>query len=151
MILSPGFIGIDVSKDYLDIYDGGVHGASQQAPAIAAYLKAARAAAWCCSRRPALRCGAASTLAIAGCAMPASPGQARALRGRAQAAKTDTIDAVSCEMAQALQPSPHQERMFSASIWRTEPTPGDQLVDMPRWSATAAAVGDTVEASIAAT
>lgn len=38
MIIAPGFIGIDVSKDHLDIFDGSARRIANTAPAIAQYL-----------------------------------------------------------------------------------------------------------------
>ena len=38
MIIAPGYIGIDISKDYLDIFDGTAHRIANTPEAIAAYV-----------------------------------------------------------------------------------------------------------------
>lgn len=126
MIIAPGYIGIDVSKDHLDIFDGVAHRIANEAPAIAAFLSGLQA--------PGLVLFEATgrydrhlqqQLHAAGIAfVRANPLHARAFaRASGQLAKTDRIDArLLAAMAQALNPTPHKpadpERQELAELHR---------------------------------
>lgn len=110
MIIAPGFIGIDVSKDYLDIFDGVAHRIANTPDAIGAFmsrLDTPRLVLFEATGRydRHLRGGlAAAAIAFA----RVNPLQARAFaRATGQLAKTDAIDArLLAAMAQALTPTP---------------------------------------------
>jgi transposase len=134
MNIAPGFIGIEVCKDYLDIYDGGTRRIANTAAAVTAYVKTiapdglvlfeATGRYDACLRQA---LGAAQIRYAR-----VNPAQARAFaRARGKLAKTDSIDArVLAEMAQALQPAPDQQpdarRQQLAELSRRR----DQLVDI---------------------
>ncbi len=133
MIIAPGYIGIDVSKDYLDIFDGSTHRIANEAVAIVEYLAGLDA--------PQLVLFEATgrydrllrqALGAAGIAFArVNPLHARAFaRACGVLAKTDTIDAhLLAAMAQALTPAPQPpadpERLELAELHRRRA----QLVD----------------------
>lgn len=133
MIIAPGFIGIDVSKHHLDIFDGTARRIANTAEAVAAYLAETPA--------PKLVLFEATgrydrvlqqALVTAGIGFArVNPMQARAFaRATGRLAKTDAIDArLLAAMAQALTPSPQPpiepERQDLAELHRRRA----QLVD----------------------
>lgn len=126
MIIAPGFIGIDVSKDHLDIFDGTPRRIANTAEAISTYaagLQAPRLVLFEATGRydRELR----RQLQGAGIAHArVNPMQARAFaRAMGRLAKTDAIDAqLLAAMAQALspapQPAPELERQDLADLHR---------------------------------
>lgn len=126
MIIAPGFIGIDVSKDHLDVFDGGAHRISNEAVTIAEYLGGLDS--------PQLVLFEATgrydrelqqQLRTAGISFArVNPLHARAFaRATGQLAKTDAIDArLLAAMAQALTPAPQPpddpERLELAELHR---------------------------------
>jgi transposase len=109
MIITPGFIGIDVSKDHLDIFDGSARRITNTSAAVAEYLCGLEPpelvlfeATGCYDRVLQQGLGAAGI----GFAR-VNPMQARAFaRATGRLAKTDAIDAqLLAAMAQALKPA----------------------------------------------
>lgn len=111
MIIAPGYIGIDVSKNHLDIFDGRAHRIANTAEAIAGFVReldAPRLVLFEATGRydRHLQTGLATAdIAFA----RVNPLHARAFaRATGRLAKTDTIDArLLAAMAQALTPAPH--------------------------------------------
>lgn len=110
MIIAPGFIGIDVSKDNLDIFDGTARRIDNTAEAIAAWMadlappqrvlfEATGRYDWLLGQQ--LRQAGISFVRV-------NPMQARAFaRATGRLAKTDAIDArLLAAMAQALDLAP---------------------------------------------
>ncbi len=135
MIIAPGFVGIDVSKDHLDIFDGRPRRITNTEAAIAAELEnwqggdafvlfEATGAYDRCLRQQLDRAGIAY--------VRVNPARARDFaRATGRLAKTDTIDAkLLAAMAQALRPqaaeAPDPERQALASLAKRR----DQLVAM---------------------
>jgi len=126
MIISPGFIGIDVSKDHLDIFDGISRQIANSAEAIAAYLGGLSAPQLVLLEatghydRELRRQMQAAGMRFA----RVNPARARAFaHATGRLAKTDAIDAqLLAAMAQALNPAPHepadQERQDLADLHR---------------------------------
>ena len=126
MIISPGFIGIDVSKDHLDIFDGSARQIANSAEAIAAYLGGLSAPQLVLLEatghydRELRRQMQAAGMRFA----RVNPARARAFaHATGRLAKTDAIDAqLLAAMAQALNPAPHepadQERQNLADLHR---------------------------------
>ena len=110
MIIAPGFIGIDVSKDYLDIFDGTAQRIANTPAAIAAFvvgLASPRLVLFEATGRYDRRLQ--EGLAAAGLSFArVNPLHARAFaRATGRLAKTDAIDArLLAAMAQALTPTP---------------------------------------------
>lgn len=126
MIIAPGFIGIDVSKDNLDIFDGTVRRIDNTAEAIAAWvadLVTPQRVLFEATGRYDRLLG--QQLRQSGISfVRANPIQARAFaRATGRLAKTDAIDArLLAAMAQALElapePSPQPERQDLADLHR---------------------------------
>jgi len=135
MIIAPGFVGIDISKDHLDIFDGRARRITNTEAAIAAELESwqdgdafvlfeATGAYDRCLRQQ---------LDLAGIAyVRVNPARARDFaRATGRLAKTDAIDAkLLAGMAQALRPqadeAPDPERQALANLAKRR----DQLVAM---------------------
>lgn len=126
MNIAPGFIGIDVSKDHLDIFDGRARRIANTAEAIAAY-----AADLCAPRLVLFEATGRydrvlqQQLQAAGIGFArVNPLQARSfIRATGQLAKTDAIDArMLAAMAQAMAPPPQSpiepERLDLADLHR---------------------------------
>jgi transposase len=126
MIIAPGYIGIDVSKDHLDVFDGRAHRISNTAEAIAAWLAdliAPRLVLFEATGRYDRQLQ--QQLHSAGISLVrVNPLHARAFaRATGQLAKTDAIDArLLAAMAQALTPAPQPpddpERLELAELHR---------------------------------
>jgi transposase len=133
MIIAPGYIGIDVSKDHLDIFDGNAHRIANTPEAIMALLgrlAAPRLVLFEATGRYDRHLQQALHAAGIGFAR-VNPLHARAFaRATGQLAKTDMIDArMLAAMAQALNPAPQPpldpERQDLADLHRRRA----QLVD----------------------
>ena len=132
MIIAPGYIGIDISKDYLDIFDGTAHRIANTPEAIAAYvgyLADTQLVLFEASGRYDRQLQLMVHQAGIGFAR-VNPLHARAFaRATGRLAKTDSIDArMLAAMAQALRPAPHSpvdaERLELADLHRRR----DQLI-----------------------
>lgn len=133
MIIAPGFIGIDVSKDHLDLFDGSARRIANEAAAIAQYLaglEAPRLVLFEATGRYDRQLQQQLQAAGIACAR-VNPLHARAFaRACGVLAKTDAIDArMLAAMAQALTPPLHPpadpERLELADLHRRRA----QLVD----------------------
>ena len=111
MIIAPGYIGIDISKDHLDIFDGKAHRIANTAEAITALLDRLRAAQLVLFEATGrYDRHLQQVLSAAGIDFARiNPLHARAFaQATGQLAKTDAIDAqMLAAMAQALRPAPH--------------------------------------------
>jgi transposase len=126
MIIAPGYIGIDISKDYLDVFDGTarrIANARDVIDAFVARLSSAKLVLFEATGRYDRHLQ--HSLAAAGVAyVRVNPMHARAFaRATGQLAKTDKIDArLLATMAQALTPQPQQpidpERLELADLHR---------------------------------
>lgn len=134
MNIAPGFIGIDVSKHHLDIFDGSAQRIANTGEAIAAWLGGIIGTGLVLFEATGRYDRQLRALLVeAGISFArVNPAQARAFaRSVGMLAKTDAIDArLLAMMAQALQPAPHQpgstERDKLAELHKRR----DQLVDM---------------------
>ncbi|WP_020177803.1 IS110 family transposase [Methylopila sp. M107] len=118
MIITPGFIGCDVSKAHLDIFDGGL-GRPERIPncaeAIAALCERWRSREVFALFEATGRYDAGLRLALDAAGIPyarVNPAHARAFaRAKGRLAKTDAIDAESlAAMAMTLRPDPSPAR-----------------------------------------
>lgn len=134
MSISPGFIGIDISKDHLDIFDGSAARLDNRTDAIGTWVQGLPAGIFVLFEATgrydrALR-RALDTAGIGYARV--NPAQARAFaRSVGQLAKTDAIDArLLARMAEALRPAPQPQanpaRERLAELGRRR----DQLVQM---------------------
>lgn len=126
MLIAPGYIGIDISKDHLDIFDGQARRIANSPAAIAAYVRGLEAPRLVLFEatgpydRALQRHLQASGIGFA----RVNPLHARAFaRATGRLAKTDAIDArLLAAMAQALTPRPQDaaeaERLELAELHR---------------------------------
>jgi transposase len=132
MIIAPGYIGIDISKDHLDIFDGTARRIANTPEAIAALVgELAEPRLVLFEATGSYDRHLQQALAAAGIGfVRVNPLHARAFaRATGQLAKTDSIDArLLASMAQALTPEPQPpadpERLELADLHRRR----DQLV-----------------------
>ncbi|MGP1347635.1 MAG: IS110 family transposase [Phycisphaerales bacterium] len=118
MMISPGFVGIDVSKSHLDLFDGAsglAQRIANEEDAIAAHAARWRAQASFVLFEATGRYDARLRRTLSRHAVPfarVNPGQARHFAQAAGfLAKTDAVDArMLAAMAQALRPAPHAPR-----------------------------------------
>ncbi|MFD1331131.1 transposase, partial [Methylopila musalis] len=114
MSIDPGFVGCDVSKAHLDLFDGALGRAERianDAPAIAGFIERLRGRAVFVAFEATGRYDGALARALDAAGLPyarVNPAKARAFaRATGRLAKTDAIDArMLAAMAQALRPAP---------------------------------------------
>jgi len=134
MNIAPGFIGIDVSKDHLDLFDGAARRITNSPEAIAAWVGGLADPAFVLFEATGrydrqLR----QLLTQAGIGFSrVNPAQARAFaRATGRLAKTDKIDAqLLALMAQALRPPAHRSGSAERDKLGELHKRRDQLVDM---------------------
>jgi transposase len=134
MMITPGFIGIDVGKQYLDLFDGMARRIPNTPEAIAAWVGGLAGTEFVLFEATGrydrqLR----EQLGKAGIGFArVNPAQARAFaHSIGRLAKTDKLDArVLAMMGQALQPSPHQPGSAARDKLAELHKRRDQLVDM---------------------
>lgn len=134
MNIAPGFIGIDVSKDHLDVFDGAARRIANRPEAIAAWVGGLAGTEFVLFEATGrYDRGLRQVLDQAGIGFArVNPAQARAFaRATGRLAKTDKIDAhLLALMAQALRPPAHQagsaERDKLGELHKRR----EQLVDM---------------------
>lgn len=157
MIIAPGFIGIDVSKDHLDIFDGTARRIANTAEAVAAYvggLAPPRLVLFEATGRYDRVLQQQLQGAGIGFAR-VNPMQARAFaRATGRLAKTDAIDArLLAAMAQALAPAPQPplepERQDLADLHRRRAQlVGTRQQERTRLKTASSTIADSISAHL---